>query len=109
MDWAERHGKASMIGTPAFGSLINPNPVEEAKKVCPVLGRTSNLIPLEYCKNTNKLYFLGPGMPLLFDFSCFLMFSLVIAYYVTISFSKGGYCSLREISEPGYCGARWKT
>lgn len=103
-----------MIGTPAFGMLINPNPLEEAKKVCPASGRTSNLIPLDYCKNTNKLYFLGPGMPLMFDYSCFLMFSLMLAYciygiYVTINFSKGGYCQLKELSTPGYCGARWKT
>ena len=93
IDWAVRHGKASLIGTPAFGTLTE-DPKEEAKKICPESGKTSNLIKLGICESTDKLYFLGSGLPLLFDYARFLTACLIFSYfiygiYVTINFSKG--------------------
>jgi hypothetical protein len=53
-------------------------------------------------------------MPLFFDYSWFIMVSLIVAYlvygiYATINFTSGDFCEEQERIQPGYCGARWKT
>lgn len=69
---------------------------------------------MSLCESTDKLYFLGSGMPLFFDYSWFVFWTLLIAYvvygiYATINFVQGDYCDEMELKEPGYCGDRWKT
>lgn len=41
VDWAERHGKASMIGTPSIGTASGMFETNEASNVCPCCGKTS--------------------------------------------------------------------
>ena len=41
IEWAERHGKANMIGIPY--SILQKeikNPIEEVKNICPCCGKT---------------------------------------------------------------------
>lgn len=104
---------------------------ENSEKVCPCCGKTSvrnlsivivnlslfisqDLIKLSLCGSTDKLYFLGSGMPLFFDYSWFIFCTLLVSYiiygiYTTLHFLNGDICDNRDQIDPGYCGARWKT
>lgn len=62
----------------------------------------------------DKLDFLGTGMPLFFQYGCFLMIALLVgvlsygAYAVTYAV-MGNNCEVMEKTISGYCGSGWKT
>lgn len=66
------------------------------------------------CANPNELSFLGSGVPLFFDYNCFIMLALGICFaiyggYAIYKNSKENYCDVKNIEKEDYCGAKWKT
>ena len=65
-------------------------------------------------ESVDKLYFLGIGIPLIFQFACFCIASLTIMS-ITYSFwaiyynSSKSVCLERNEVEEGYCGREWAT
>lgn len=64
-------------------------------------------------EDPSKLYFLGTGMPLFFQFGCFLILGLLVGFlcygiYMLIYNLNGTNCKDKELISPGYCGSGWK-
>lgn len=65
-------------------------------------------------ESTNKLSFLGSGVPLFFDYNCFIMASLgscflIYGVYTMYKNATESYCSVVAETDELYCGAWWKT
>jgi hypothetical protein len=69
---------------------------------------------LKIWDSTDKLSFLGPGIPLFFDYGCFTLLCLLSAFliyglYTSLRYSRGNHCDEQAADYPGFCGAKWKT
>lgn len=104
------------MGIPNFYG--QQNAFREVEDICPCCGKSQNLKKLSVTSNTDKLFFLGIGVPLFFHYACFSFVALTLAtliysIFMTLFHIMGEECvanngSNRQINVE-YCGDSWKV
>jgi hypothetical protein len=114
IEWAKRHGEANLVGIP--NSKTSTSNYNQVNDMCPCCGKSQSITKLSMAASTDKLYFLGIGVPLFFHYACFCLVSMILATFTygiyMVIFNLGGEecVSNKFVVDDGesYCGDSWK-